>query len=128
MFMVAFMYPAGPNGDFDYEHFTQVHLPMGLGLTKKHLGITPKKIIVFNPIVTGEGDLAPYAAISNVLFETEQEAQTFCSLFTFEEAARRLSDDFANYTSGAPEVILAEVKELTHIDEMIAAFEANEAA
>ena len=94
MYMVAFMYPVSADSKFDYEHFTKTHLPMGLGLTKKHLGITPLKIIVFQPIVTGDGELAPYSAISNVMFATEQEAKKFCTLFTFEEAARRLSEGF----------------------------------
>lgn len=128
MFMVAFMYPSSINTSFDYQHFTQVHLPMGLGLTKKYLGIQPKKIIVFEPIVGSDGEIAPYSAISNVMFDKEHEAKSFCTLFTYEEAARRLSADFANYTAGAPQVIMAEVKELTDISEMIAQFEAQEVA
>ncbi|MGR8949325.1 MAG: hypothetical protein ACU84Q_14870 [Gammaproteobacteria bacterium] len=132
MYMVAFMYPSASTpqdcSEFDYEHFVSVHLPMGLGLTKKYLGITPEKIVVYNPITDGEGAYAnrPYCAISSVFFRQKSDAKTFCSLFSHEEAARRLSEDFANYTPGAPEVIMAQVNELTNISEMIANFESSE--
>ena len=64
MYMVAFMYPSASTpqdcSEFDYEHFVSVHLPMGLGLTKKYLGITPEKIVVYNPITDGEGAYAEW--------------------------------------------------------------------
>ena len=133
MYMVAFMYPADPaakdSSEFDHEHFVNVHLPMGLALTKKYLSIEPQKIVVYSPITDGEGSFAgrPYCAISSVFFESEAEAKTFCTLFSYEEAARRLSDDFANYTPAAPDVIMAEVNELNDISSMIKQFEQQDA-
>ena len=133
MYMVAFMYPADravkDRSEFDHEHFVNVHLPMGLALTKKYLHIEPQKIVVYSPITDGDGSFAdrPYCAISSVFFESEAEARTFCTLFSYEEAARRLSEDFANYTPAAPDVIMAEVSELNDISAMINQFEQQEA-
>ena len=132
MYMVAFMYPSDKtpqqSSEFNYEHFVNVHLPMGLGLTKKHLGIEPEKIVVYSPITDANGtfEQRPYCAISSVFFRSEADAKTFCTLFSYEEAARRLSEDFANYTPGAPDVVMAKVSELTNIGAMIAQFEASE--
>ena len=128
MYMVAFMYPSDPaatdRSEFNYEHFVNVHLPMGLALTKQHLNIKPQKIVVYSPITNGEGGYSerPYCAISSVFFSAESDAKTFCTLFSYEEAARRLSEDFANYTPGAPDVIMAKVSELNDIDALIACY------
>ena len=133
MYMVAFMYPSDPatkdSSEFDYEHFVNVHLPMGLALTRKYLDIQPEKIVVYDPITDGEGTFnnRPYCAISSVFFNSEADAKTFCTLFSYEEAARRLSEDFANYTPAAPDVIMAQVKELNDIGGMIKKFEDSEA-
>lgn len=132
MYVVAFMYPSDPaiksTSEFNYEHFVDVHLPMGLALTRKYLNIQPEKIVVYNPITDGDGTFnnRPYCTISSVYFNSEAEAKTFCTLFSHEEAARRLSEDFANYTPGAPEVIMARVNELSDIEGMIRQFEASE--
>ncbi len=130
MYIVAFMYPSAGEQPFDYDHFVNVHLPMGVGLTKKYLKIKPEKIVVFTPITGGDGELSssPYCAISSCYFASEQDAKTFATLFTFEEAAQRLSEDFANYTPSAPEVIISRVHELSDMDGMISDFQTSEAA
>ena len=121
MYMVAFMYPAEEGTTFDYDHFVNVHLPMGVALTKKYLDIKPEKIVVYNPIIGGDGteSTADFSAISSVFFSTQAEAEKFSTLFEYEEAARLLSDDFANYTPGAPDVIMANVRELNDMDSLI---------
>lgn len=120
MYMVAFMYPNRPGATFNYEHFVKVHLPLGLALTKKHLGLKPKKIVVYSPTRNGDPAApAPYITISSVFFETQGEADKFSRLFDVEEAARRLSADFPNYTPAPPEVLVAKVAELTDMDALI---------
>lgn len=124
MYMVAFMYPGKVGQDFDFQHFVNVHLPLGLGLTAKLLNVRPEKIVAYTPTRGGDldPDSAPYCAISAVYFNEKSDAETFCTLFDHEEAAERLSADFPNYTPHPPEVMTAEVHELTNISEMIAAF------
>lgn len=122
MHMVAFMYPNAPGAVFDFDHFLNVHLPLGLGLTQKHLKLTPKKIVVYSPTSGAGGAMVRYIAISSVFFETQQEAEAFSRLFEVEEAARRLSADFPNYTPGAPDVMMAAVVELTDMEGMIDKF------
>jgi hypothetical protein len=121
MFMVAFMYPNSAGGKFNFEHFVNVHLPLGLSLTRKHLHVTPTKIVVYSPTwnVGDPAATAPYITVSSVFFATRAEAEKFAGLFGVEEAARLLSADFPNYTPGPPEVMMAEVTELTDIEGLI---------
>lgn len=120
--MVAFCYPNAPGGTFDYRHFVDVHLPLGLSQTLKHLGLKPRKLVVYSPTwnVGAPGSTLPYIAISSVFFDSRADAEKFSTLFSFEEAARLLSADFPNYTPGPPDVMLAEVHELTDVDGLIA--------
>lgn len=121
MYMVAFLYPNKPGGTFNFEHFVKVHLPLGLSQTLKHLGLKPVKVVVYSPTwnVGNPGALLPYITLSSVFFETRAEAEEFSTLFSYEEAARKLSADFPNYTPGPPDVMMAEVTELTDIDAVI---------
>ena len=121
MYMVAFCYPNKPGGTFDFKHFVDVHLPLGLHQTFKHLGLKPEKLVVYSPTwnVADPKTLLPYIAISSVFFRTRAEAEKFSGLFGVEEAARLLSADFPNYTPGPPDVMMAEVTELTDIDALI---------
>lgn len=123
MYMVAFMYPNRPGGVFNREHFVKVHLPLGLYQTFKHLGLKPLKLVVYSPTwnVGNPQALLPYIAISSVFFATRAEAENFSGLFGFEEAARLLSADFPNYTPGPPDVMMAEVTELSDVEGLIAA-------
>lgn len=122
MYMVAFMYPNKVGGTFNREHFLNVHLPLGLSQTLKHLGLRPLKLVVYSPAwnVGNPAALLPYIAISSVFFDSRADAEKFSTLFSFEEAARLLSADFVNYTPGPPDVMMAEVTELTDIDGLIA--------
>lgn len=127
MHIVAFMYPGKAGTKFDVNHFLRVHLPMGLSLTRKHLQLVPKKIVVYTDD-TGAGrnaELSPYLAISSVFFDEEEDAKTFAGLFSVEEAARLLSADFPNYTPAPPHVLVAKVTELHDLDAMIRAYDAN---
>src|ERR1700733_11936891 len=127
MYMVAFMYPNAPGGTFNLEHFLTVHLPLGLSQTLKHLRLKPVKLVVYSPTwnVGNPKALLPYIAISSVFFNTRAEAEKFSALFGFEEAAQLLSADFPNYTPGPPDVMMAEVAELTDVDGLIARHQPN---
>ena len=128
MHILSFLYPHEKGYVFNKEHFIKVHLPLGIGLTHKHLGMKPVKIVVFVPTRGGDGspDSAPYGAISSVYFETRAEVDRFATLFDYQEAAERLSADFKNYTPHPPQVMLSETVDLLDMEGMIAGFQAVE--
>lgn len=128
MHMLAFLYPSAPGERFDETYWKDVHLPLGLGLTDKHLGIRPRKVMLFAP---GRGadlnhDSAPFSAIAAVIFDDEDAVERFSTLFDYEEAARRLSEDFPNYTPGPPTILVSEIRDVTDIDQMIESFQRAE--
>ncbi len=124
MYMLAFLYPSAPGHRFDVDHWKTVHLPLGLGLTDKYLGIRPRRIILFGPGQGGDlqPDSAPFGAIAAVLFDDRESVERFSTLFEHEEAAQRLSADFSNYTAGPPAILISEVKDVSDIDAMIDSF------
>lgn len=128
MYVVTFLYPNGDSREFDRTHFADVHLPLGLGLTRKHFGIVPERVVLYSPCFGGDGEQpsAAFSAISSVFFSEEQAARTFLTLFTVEEAAQRLSADFPNYTPGAPNIMMAEVETFDNIAKMLEIFDEAE--
>lgn len=128
MHVLSFLYPHEAGAVFNKEHFLRVHLPLGIGLTHKHLGLKPIKILVFTPTRGGDGtaDSAIYGAVSSVFLESRADLDKFATLFNYQEAAERLSADFKNYTPHPPQVLLSETVELNDMDALIAQFKAME--
>jgi len=112
MFVVTFAYPHAANRPFDMRHFLDVHLPMGVALCRRHLGLIPEKIVVHGPLAGGDGAAPILGAASHCYFRTRPEAETFLTLFTVPEAAEKLIADFPKYTSGPPSVLIGAVTEL----------------
>lgn len=112
MYVVAFAYPESAALPFDLKHFLDVHLPMGVGLCRRHLGIIPEKIVVHGPL-EGAGGTAPIlSCVSQVYFTKRADAETFLTLFSVPEAAEKLIADFPKYTCGQPQVLCGPVTEL----------------
>ena len=129
MHMLAFLYPAARGHHFDAAHWKETHLPLGLGLTEKHLGIRPRRILLLAPGLGGDlsAGTAPFEAVAMVMFDEREAVERFATLFEIEEAATRLSADFPNYTSGPPMILVSEVRDVDDIDEMIETFKRREA-
>ena len=104
MFAFSFLYPRPKTRLFDYEHHRHVHMTMGIGLTEQYLGIRPKMFWIERIDEGVSESTERYAAIVHVLFENERDLEKFTTLSSFEEAVRKLSDDYANYTDAPPEI------------------------
>jgi hypothetical protein len=127
MHVLTFMYPTAPGGTFNVEHYFRVHLPMGAGLAWKHLEIAVKKMIIQTVRGPENGGLeAPYYVLCHVPFETREEADRLATLFADEEARRRLSEDWPNYTPISPVAMLSEWTVLENMDELRARFVAEQ--
>ena len=123
--MVAFAYPRAQDGPLDLQHYLNVHLPLGVGLTNKLLGIRPKRMTVYSSMEgTGSDSIAAeHAIITTLIFDSKDQADKFLTLFDIEEAATRLTEDYANFTAHHPHPIWGEVVEITDMDPLIARFE-----
>ena len=120
MYCCTFLYPRPQRRSFDYDYHREVHMPLGIALTERFLGIRPKMFWI-ERIDEGVADSKePYAAIVHLLFEDEDDFKRFGTLNTFPEAARLFADDYPKYTERFPEVRLSR---WTYDDDMQALIE-----
>lgn len=107
MFVLSFLYPRPKARAFDYEYHRNVHMPLGIGLTTRHLGVQPRKAWIERIDEDNPSSDEIYAAIAHVAFETRADRDLFATLFDNAEAARRLTADWSKYTDAPPEVRLS---------------------
>jgi len=103
LYLFTFLYPRPQGRAFGYEHHQNVHMPMGLALVKKHLGVQPDFYWVER---IGENDPASqekYAAIVHLCFAKEEDRDRILEMPGVAEAAQ-LQADYANYTDTPPEI------------------------
>ena len=111
MYCVRIAYPAQPGSSFNWDHYFAVHLPLGLGLLRKHRGVTALKVEVDRNINDGKNGAAPYHCICSLYFADQQGADALVGLFDIEEARRLLSDDWPKYTATDPFIMVSEIIE-----------------
>jgi uncharacterized protein (TIGR02118 family) len=113
MYCVKVLYPNKVGSSFNLKHYLHVHVPLGLGLLKKHCGISAQKIQVdVHPHGLTPQVQPPYHAIFSAYFDSESDAAAFQKLFSIDEAVRELRADWPNYTEADPEVMISEVVEI----------------
>lgn len=112
MYCVNVMYPNPPGSTFDNAHYLRVHLPMGVGLLHKHLGIKPIRIDIELDGwgVDGTPASAPFHCLCKIYFNTKEEANGFIKVFGIKEAADILKADWPKYTPADPVAVIAPVR------------------
>src|SRR5262249_5499198 len=113
MYCVKILYPNKPGSSFNLKHLLEVHIPLGLGLLRKHCDVTPDRCeIDVNPYGLAPDAQVPYHALCSVYFGKNTDADAFQKLFAIEEAAREVKADWPNYTDADPQIMISEVIEL----------------
>ena len=110
MYSVRIVYPNKPGSTFDWQHYYDVHLPLGVGLLQEYCGISPQKIEVDQHITPdGKDGDAPYHCICTLYFNSWEEVDAMTGLFGIEEARRQLAEDWPKYTETDPELMVGEI-------------------
>jgi hypothetical protein len=123
MHVLTFMYPSAPGESFNFDHYFKTHLPMGAGLAKKFLDIDVSKMIIQSVRGPEDGGLpAPYFVLCHVIVKSKEEADKLAGIFAFDEAAKRLSEDWPKYTPLAPSAMVSEWTVLEDMDALRARF------
>ena len=107
-YLYTFLYPRPKTRAFDYEHHRQVHMPMGVGLAKRFLGIEPNTFWIERIDEDRPDSESPYCAIVHLLFEREEDRDKLSEMRNVPEAVH-LARDYDNYTDMPPEVRLSRV-------------------
>ena len=104
MYVFTFLYPRPKTRSFDYDYHRRVHMPMGLGLTKRHVGVQPK-LFWIERIDEGNPDSKEkYAAMVHLFFESREDRDKVHDIVHHADALRQLQEDYGNYTDTPPEV------------------------
>ena len=112
MYSVRIVYPNKAGSSFDWQHYYDVHLPLGISLLQAHCGISPLKIEVDQGITAdGQDGNAPYHCICTLYFDKKEEVDAMTGLFGIEDAYRQLSEDWPKYTETNPELMVSEIIE-----------------
>ncbi len=112
MHCIRIVYPKKPGSSFNWEHYYDVHLPLGLSLLAKHCGIAPERVEVDQGITAdGVDDNVPYHCICSLYFTSREHVAAMVGLFGIEEARQQLADDWPKYTEMDPELLVTEVVE-----------------
>lgn len=123
MHVLTFMYPSAPGETFNFDHYFKTHLPMGAGLAKKFLDIDVSKMIIQSVRGPEQGGIpAPYFVLCHVILKSKEEADRLAGIFAFDEAAKRLSEDWPKYTPLAPSAMVSEWTVLEDMDALRARF------
>lgn len=101
MYLYSFLYPRPKSRRFDYDHHLNVHMPLGLFLSKKHLGIEPAYFWIERIDEDNPASQEPYAAVVHLAFESKEDRDRLSDMVNVPEAAE-LSADYANYTDAPP--------------------------
>jgi uncharacterized protein (TIGR02118 family) len=113
MYCVKVLYPNKAGSSFNLKHYLDVHVPLGLGLLKKHCRTSARKIEVdVNPYGLTPQAHVPYHAIFSAYFDRKSDAAAFQQLFSIDEVVRELMADWPNYTEADPEIMISEVVEV----------------
>lgn len=118
MYAVNVMYPRSDDRDFDLEEYLAGHMCMGLGLLWDRCSVKPSSFLMLHDTfgLDRTGRSTRYALISTMLFEDRKSAEAFIDLFEMTEPAELLSDDWQRFTSLPPDIVLAEVSNLSADD------------
>lgn len=113
MYCVRISYPRTSGSTFNFDHYYNVHSPLGLEMVMKYGKIPPVKIFV-DDLDTGnsQDNTGGYHCICSIYFEKKEGAEAMLGMFEYEEPRRLLSEDFPNYTEMEPEITIIKVTEL----------------
>lgn len=122
MYLFTFLYPRPRNRAFGYEHHQNVHMPMGLALVKKHLGVQPEFYWIERIGENDPNSKEKYCAIVHLCFAKEEDRNRVLEMHAVSEAAQ-LNADYGNYTDAPPEVRLGRMVQVDDIPGAIAQHE-----
>lgn len=104
MYAFTFLYPRPKSRSFDYDYHRRVHMTLGVGLTKRYVGVEPKLFWIERIDEDNPESKEKYAAIVHLLFEKRADRDKVTDIAHHADAFRQLTEDYAKYTDTPPEI------------------------
>jgi hypothetical protein len=111
LYAVSIRYPRKEGEDFNFAHWADVHMPLGIATFTRVNGTTPKQVMVQHETFGMDGKPASADAYATVwlLFDTAAGLEGFMKLHNDPVASAGLSKDFGNYAPLPPRIVLGDV-------------------
>jgi hypothetical protein len=111
MYAVSIRYPRKEGEDFDFRHWADVHMPLGIATFRKANGIIPRQVMVQHETfgMDGKPESADAYATVWLMFDSRAGLDGFMKLHNDPVASSQLSKDFGNYAPLPPHIVLGEV-------------------
>jgi len=125
MYAVSIRYPRKEGEEFNFNHWADVHMPLGIATFRKVNGIRPRQVMVQHATFGMDGKPGSTDAYATIwlLFDTRAGLDGFIKLHNDPVASAELSHDFGNYAPLPPHIALGEV---TVFDDMEAVLRRGE--
>jgi hypothetical protein len=120
-YAVSIRYPHKEGENFDFRHWADVHMPLGIATFKKANGITPRQVMVQHETfgMDGAPDSADAYATVWLLFDSRAGLDGFMQLHNDPVASADLSEDFGNYAPLPPQIVLGKVTVFEDMDAVL---------
>jgi hypothetical protein len=121
-YAVSIRYPRKPGEEFDFRHWADVHMPLGIATFEKANGILPKRVMVQHETFGMDGNPESADAYATVwlVFDTRAGLEGFMKLHNDKAASAQLTADFGNYAPAPPRIILGAVTVFDEMDAVLA--------
>jgi hypothetical protein len=117
-YAVSIRYPRKPGQEFDFHHWADVHMPLGIATFERANGIVPKRVMVQHETfgMDGKPESADAYATVWLVFDTRAGLEGFMKLHNDEAASAELTEDFGNYAPAPPKITLGTVTIFDRMD------------
>jgi hypothetical protein len=121
LYAVSIRYPRKQGEDFNFPHWADVHMPLGIATFARANGIIPRQVMVQHETFGMDGTPGSADAYATVwlLFETRAGLDGFMKLHNDPLASAELAEDFGNYAPLPPHVVLGEVTVFNAMDAVL---------
>lgn len=121
MYAVSIRYPRKAGENFDFGHWADVHMPLGIATFRNVNGITPRQVMVQHETFGMDGEPGSADAYATVwlMFDTPAGLDGFMKLHNDPVASAELSKDFGNYAPLPPHIVLGEVTVFEAMDAVL---------
>ena len=122
MYVVSIRYPRKPGAQFNFQHWAEVHMPLGIATFKAANGMAPVKVMVQHETFGMDG--LPESTDSYItvwlVFDKKAGLDGFMKLHNDRVASAELSDDFENYAPLPPHIALGRLQVFEDMEVVLA--------
>ena len=122
MYAVSIRYPREDGKQFNFEHWAEVHMPLGIATFKQTNGFAPVKVMVQHNTfgMTGDAESSDSYITVWLVFESDDGLQGFMKLHNDRVSSAELTEDFDNYAPLPPALVLGELTVFEDMDDVLA--------